>query len=75
MTIWNPHARLLTITEAAASIDRPTSTVRRWISEGRLQPHAFRWANHRNQDLYLEADVLLAEATTRRHRHQHTNDG
>jgi len=62
MTDWDPHARLLTITEAAASIDRPASTIRRWISEGRLKPTA--WLGW--QALYLEADILDVEATTRR---------
>ena len=62
MTGWDPHARLLTINEAAASISRPASTIRRWITEGRLRPTA-QSDQHR---YYLEADVLAVEATTRR---------
>ena len=63
--IWDPNKRLLTINEAAHSIHRPESTIRRWISEGRLKPRAFRWQSFRNQDLYLEADILKVEAATR----------
>lgn len=59
---WHPHRRLLTVTEAAASIDRPTGTVYRWISEGRLTAHATRGKRY----LYLEADVLRVDAETRR---------
>lgn len=59
---WDPDARLVTIREAALSIDRPESTVRRWVSEGRLTPKARqgkRW-------LLLEADVLRVDADTQR---------
>jgi len=70
MTDWDPHARLLTITEAAASIDRPASTIRRWISEGRLKPTA--WLGW--QALYLEADILTVEATTRRKQNRTRTD-
>lgn len=55
---WNPAARLLTIDEAADSIDRPASTIRRWLAEGRLTPHAF----HGRRNLILEADLLRVEA-------------
>lgn len=62
---WDPYARLLTITEAAQTIDRPPSTIRRWITEGRLKPHA----HHGKRNLYLEADVLAADAQARRNHH------
>jgi len=55
---WDPGERLLTIDEAAASVSRPASTIRRWISEGKLLPKAYQ--GHRNY--YLEADVLRVEA-------------
>ena len=61
MSDWHPEARLLTINEAACSISRPASTIRRWISEGRLEPTA--WLGW--QALYLEADILAVEAATR----------
>lgn len=64
MTAWAPHRRLLTITEAALSIDRPASTIRRWISEGRLQPAA----QSQHTRYYLESDVLTVEAATRTHK-------
>lgn len=57
---WKPHQRLLTINEAAESIERPPSTVRRWISEGRLT-HT---ATHGWRKLYLESDVLAVDAAT-----------
>lgn len=60
---WEPHKRLLTIDEAARSVDRPSSTIRRWISEGRLRPTATTgW-----RKLYLESDVLAVDAATTRH--------
>ena len=62
MTEWDPYARLLTINEAAASIDRPASTIRRWISKGLLEPAA---TNGRTR-YYYESDVLQVEAATRR---------
>lgn len=58
---WDPSQRLLTITEAAESIRRPASTIRRWISENRLHPTARLGHNY----LYLEADVIRVEAETR----------
>ena len=64
MTTWNPYRRLLTINEAAASIDRPASTIRRWISEGLLEPAA---TNGRTR-YYYESDVLQVEKETRRKR-------
>ena len=60
--IWDPHARLVTIPEAALSVDRPESTIRRWIAEGRLRTvgrQGRRW-------LLLEADVLQVDADTLR---------
>lgn len=64
MSDWDPNKRLLTITEAAESIDRPASTIRRWAAEGRIEAAAYRASRH--QHLYLEADILRAEAATRR---------
>jgi len=65
---WEPHLRLLTIDEAAASIGRPASTVRRWISDGRLHPiAAMGWRR-----LYLEEDVLAVEAATHRSKRRRT---
>lgn len=61
---WRPHRRLLTIAEAAASIDRPTGTVYRWVHEGRLVPHAMQG----RRKLYLESDVLRVDAETHRNR-------
>ena len=58
---WDPEARLLTIEEAARSVGRPQSTVRRWISEGRLTP--FAWLDRR-RPLILESDALACEADT-----------
>lgn len=58
---WDPNRRLLTIAEAANSVERPESTLRRWISEGRLKPAA----RMGKTGLYLEADVLKAEAEAR----------
>lgn len=56
---WDPAARLLTVDEAAESVDRPASTIRRWMSEGRLTPHA----HHGRRNLILEADLLRVEAS------------
>ena len=61
---WDPHERLLTLDEAADSIQRPASTIRRWITEGRLTPHA----TMGRRQLLLEADVLRVDAETRRRR-------
>lgn len=61
---WHPDRRLLTVEEAAESVDRPASTVRRWITERRLLPQAT-W---RGRPLLLEADVLRVDAETRRRR-------
>lgn len=57
---WTPHRRLITTTEAAQSIDRPASTIRRWVSEGRLPVTAR--LGHR--PLFLESDVLRVDAET-----------
>lgn len=57
---WHPNRRLLTVGEAAETVGRPASTIRRWVFEGRLKPTArqgHRW-------LYLEADVLRVDAET-----------
>lgn len=59
---WLPHKRLLTTAEAAASVDRPASTIRRWAAEGRLRPYALQG----RRPLYLESDVLKADASTLR---------
>lgn len=59
---WQPDRRLLTVDEAADTVDRPASTIRRWVFEGRLKATArqgHRW-------LYLEADVLAVDAATRK---------
>ncbi|KNX38088.1 helix-turn-helix domain-containing protein [Luteipulveratus halotolerans] len=61
---WDPYGRLLTIEEAARAVDRPTSTIRRWITEGRLTPTAA--LGHRK--LYRESDVLAADADAHRGR-------
>lgn len=63
---WDPACRLLTIEEAAATVQRPASTIRRWVSEHRLTPVA----RYGRKTLYLEADVLRVDAdtTTRQHR-------
>ena len=58
---WDPDARLLTIEEAGRSVGRPQSTVRRWLSEGRLTPTA--WLGPR-RPLILESDVLACDADT-----------
>ena len=59
---WDPHARLLTIAEAADSIDRPKSTIRRWLSEGEVRPFAYYGPN----PLILESELLDTEARLRR---------
>lgn len=64
---WDPNDRLLTIEEAAASIERPASTLRRWISEGRLTHHA----TQGRRKLFLESDVLAADAHAHRRRRNH----
>jgi hypothetical protein len=66
MTDWDPNKRLLTAAEAAASIDRPVSTIRRWAAEGRITSHAWLNTTTGRQNLYLEADILKVEAATRR---------
>lgn len=61
---WHPELRLLTIEEAADSVRRPASTIRRWLAEGRLTPRA----SHGRRPLLLEADVLEVDGNTRRGR-------
>lgn len=61
---WNPALRLITIEEAAQSIERPESTIRRWISEQRVTV----FAKYGRRTLLLESEVLKAEADARRSR-------
>lgn len=61
MTTWRPEQRLLTIDEAAESVMRPASTIRRWVSEKRLTVRAKRG----RQQLVLESDVLEVDGNTR----------
>jgi len=60
MTEWDPYARLLTAVDASLSVDRPYSTIRRWIWEGKLKPFATQGA----KKFYLEADVIALDAIT-----------
>ena len=55
---WDPYLRLVTIAEAAESVQRPESTIRRWISEGRITPLAYMG----RQPLLRESDVTRADA-------------
>jgi len=57
---WHPDRRLLTIEEAAQSVDRPASTIRRWIAEGRLRTVG----KQGRRALILEAHLLEADADT-----------
>jgi excisionase family DNA binding protein len=59
---WHPSKRLLNMPEAARSIGRPQSTIRRWISEGRLPV----FARQGRRVFVLESDLLKAEAEARR---------
>lgn len=59
---WDPHMRLLTISEAAKSISRPKSTIRRWLSDGELRTYA----NAGRNPLILESELLETEARLRR---------
>lgn len=61
---WEPERRLLTIPEAARSVGRPQSTIRRWLSEGRLRIFGKQGRN----PLILESDLLEADADTVRSR-------
>lgn len=54
--------RLLTIKEAAKSIDRPASTIRRWLSDGEVRAYAHAGRN----PLILESELLETEARLRR---------
>lgn len=58
--MWDPDRRLLNLKEAAASVGRPESTLRRWISEQRLTIIAW----HGRRALVLESDVLRVDAET-----------
>lgn len=60
MTEWDPYARLLTASAASLSVDRPYSTIRRWISEGKLKP----FASQGTTRFYLESDVIALDAVT-----------
>ncbi len=60
--MWDPEQRLVTIREAAVSIGRPESTIRRWICERRLIP----FARQGRRPLLLESDVLQVDADTLR---------
>lgn len=57
---WDPDARLLTIPEAAKSVGRPESTIRRWLAERRITPTGYMG----RRALLLEADVLQVDADT-----------
>lgn len=59
---WQPDRRLLTLEEAAASVHRPASTIRRWLAEGRLRATG----RQGRRALILESDVLEADASTTR---------
>lgn len=59
---WNPKLRLITVEEAAVSVDRPASTIRRWISEERIEV----FAKMGRLTLILESDLLRADADIRR---------
>lgn len=58
---WDPYMRLLTIAEAAASIDRPQSTIRRWLSSGDVRAYA----HAGRKPLILESELLETEARLR----------
>jgi hypothetical protein len=62
---WNPSRRLVTAKEAAAAVDRPPATIRRWVAERRLRAVARRGAGGDAQALYVEAHVLRVDAATR----------
>jgi hypothetical protein len=59
---WNPALRLVTIEEAAVSVDRPESTIRRWICEQRVTV----FAKYGRRTLILESELLKAEAEARK---------
>lgn len=59
---WHPERRLLTIDEAALSIARPESTIRRWMATGHLTP----FARIGRTPLIRESDLLETEARLRR---------
>lgn len=61
---WNPERRLITINEAALTIDRPASTIRRWASEGRIPCIVIVNRKH----YYRELDILRVDAATHRTR-------
>ncbi|GAB3080932.1 hypothetical protein GCM10027053_51770 [Intrasporangium mesophilum] len=59
---WQPERRLVTIAEAAKSVDRPESTVRRWLAEGRLKSNF----TYDGAPLVLESHALRVDAEDRR---------
>lgn len=59
---WEPDRRLLTVEEAARSIDRPESTIRRWLAEGRLKAAG----KIGRKKLVLESHLLQVDADTAR---------
>lgn len=61
---WHPDRRLLTVEEAAESVHRPVSTIRRWISEGRLNVAG----RQGRRALIRESDLLETDADTVRTR-------
>jgi predicted site-specific integrase-resolvase len=62
--VWrdDPRIRLLTATEAARRVGVATATIRDWDRRGRIIPRA----KHGRLLLYLESDVLRADAEARR---------
>lgn len=67
---WNPSARLLTIAQAAQSVERPESTIRRWLSQGL---RVYSRLGHR--PLILESDLLAYDAlSVARERIKHPRD-
>lgn len=65
---WDPATRALTTQEAAELVDRSTSVIRRWSTEGTLTPVAWQRRTGRGPSrvpLYLELDVLVADSLHR----------
>lgn len=61
---WDPRRRLLTTSEAAASVRRTPQAIWDWRRNGLLTPFAWRGRS----PLYREIDVLKAERAARTHR-------